>query len=149
MELQTVTVSQILSQKGHVVHVIRPSANVYEALEAMAHHRVGALLVMQDGQLMGIFSERDYARKVALKGHNSRDTLISEMMSSRVCTTTEQAELPCIMRTMTEGHFRHLPVMRDGEVVGMITIGDVVKTIIEAQQATISQLSDYIQGNLG
>ena len=148
MELQTVTVAQILAHKGHEVHVIRPSANVYEALEAMAHHKGGALLVMDDDELVGIFSERDYARKVALHGHSSRNTLISEMMSAKVCTTHEQAELLSVMNAMTDGHFRHLPVLRDGKVVGMITIGDVVKAVIAAQQSTISQLSGYIQGNL-
>lgn len=149
MQLQSVTVAQILAQKGHTIHSIRPDANVYEALEAMAQYQVGALLVMQEGKLLGIFSERDYARKVALKGHTSRDSLISEMMSVQVSTTNEDAPLPQVMQTMTEGHFRHLPVMRADEVVGMITIGDVVKAVIEAQQSTIAQLSGYIHGSMG
>ena len=129
MELHSVNVAQILAHKGRDIHTIRPSANVYEALEAMARHKVGALLVMEGDDLVGIFSERDYARKVALHGHNSRDALISEMMSAQVCTTHEQAELPSVMNAMTDGHFRHLPVLREGKVVGMITIGDVVKAV--------------------
>lgn len=148
MELPTVTVRQVLAQKGRTVHSIRPDASVYQALEHMANHRVGALLVMDGEQMVGIFSERDYARKVALQGHNSRTTAVGDMMSTRLHTAGEDTDLLVAMEAMTNNHFRHLPIVDNGRVVGIITIGDVVKAVIEAQQETISHLSGYIAGNL-
>lgn len=148
MELKTVTVGHVLSRKGRTVYSIRPDASVYQALEAMSGYRVGALLVMDGDRLAGIFSERDYARKLALHGHNSRTTPVSVMMSAEVHTVGEDTELLAAMQTMTERHFRHLPVVEGGKVVGIVTIGDVVKAVIEAQQQTIAHLSGYIAGNL-
>ncbi len=148
MELQTVTVGHVLSQKGRTVFSIGPEASVYEALEVMARCKVGALLVMEGERLVGIFSERDYARKVALYGHNSRNTPVREMMSAQVHTVSEDTCLLAAMETMTERHFRHLPVLTDGRVTGIVTIGDVVKAVIETQQRTIEHLSGYIAGNL-
>lgn len=140
------TVRQLLRIKGDGIWSVAPSASVYEALETMADKDVGALVVMEKEKLVGIFSERDYARKVVLHGKSSKDTTVREMMTSMVLYATPDRTVDDCMEMMTEKHIRHLPVVEDGRVVGMVTIGDVVKTVISKQQYLISHLERYING---
>ena len=141
------TVGQILRRKGHDIWSISPDAMVYEALELMADKNIGALVVLENDELVGIFSERDYARKVVLQGKTSRQTEIREVMTSRVnCVHPEQTTDEC-MALMTAKHIRHLPVLDEDEsLVGVISIGDVVKAIISDQEFVIEQLENYIKG---
>ena len=142
-----VSIRSILKQKGSVVHTVAPEATVYEALKAMAEANVGALLVMEGGRLAGIVSERDYARKVILKGRSSLDTKVADIMSARViCARPEQTVEEC-MGMMTAKAVRHLPVLDHKEVVGIVSIGDLVKAIIGEQQLIIEQLENYIHGH--
>lgn len=145
--LQTTgTISDILKYKGNQVWSIAPTAMVYEAIALMAEKNVGALLVMQDGGLVGIISERDYTRKVILKGKASKETAVSEILSGKVvCVTAAQTIEECL-RLMTERHIRHLPVVENGQVLGIVSIGDLVNWIISAQSHTIQQLQSYITG---
>jgi CBS domain-containing protein len=140
------SVAQILRGKGHEVWSIPPDATVFEALQLMAEKNVGALLVVQTDRLVGIFSERDYARKVVLLGRSSKETPVRDVMTERV-TYVEPHQTPedC-MAIMTTRHFRHLPVLDGDKIVGVISIGDVVKAIIEKQEFTIEQLEHYITG---
>lgn len=140
------TVKQLLDEKGRQLYAISPSATVYEAIERMATHGVGALVVMDGERLVGMLSERDYARKVILQGKSSRDTRVAEIMTAEVITTDEQKTVNDCMQLMTRHRIRHLPVVQDGRVVGMLSIGDLVKAIISAQQFEIEQLSQYIKG---
>jgi CBS domain-containing protein len=140
------TVRQLLGRKGHAVHTIHPGATVLEALERMAEHDVGALVVIEDGDVVGLVSERDYARKVILKGRLSKDTPVREIMSHQVFSVTSGESVAVCMSLMTERRIRHLPVIENGQLAGIISIGDVVKVIIEDQQFTIEQLETYIQG---
>lgn len=140
-------VNEILQLKGHAVWTIGPQASVYEALELMAEKDVGALLVVDGGRLAGIFSERDYARKVILKGKASRETPVRDIMTARVVTVTPDASVAECMALMTEHRFRHLPVVAGGELLGVISIGDVVKAIITEQAFMIEQLENYITGS--
>jgi len=142
------TVRQILEQKGSAVHSVSPEVSVFDALAVMAEHDIGAVLVIEHGRLAGIFTERDYARKVVLKGLSSRDAIVGELMTANVCTITPSHTIDNVMATMTENRFRHLPVVDHGELVGVVTIGDVVKSIIDQQQTTIRQLSNYIAGDI-
>jgi CBS domain-containing protein len=140
------TVEEILQQKGHDVWTISPKATVMEALKLMAEKHIGALVVMHDDQVAGIISERDYARKVILRGRSSINTHIKDIMTDKVYyvspkTTTEE----CMILT-TQQSIRHLPVLENGKLVGLISIGDVVKSIIGEQETTIRELSDYITG---
>lgn len=144
----TISVKQVLDQKGHATFSVTPTTSVFDALALMAEHDIGAVLVMENDQLRGIFTERDYARKLVLKGIASRTALVSDMMTSNVQTVSPSDQLGSIMSTMTKKRFRHLPVLDEGKVVGMITIGDVVKVVMEQQEATIQQLSSYIAGDL-
>lgn len=145
----TISVKQVLDQKGRSTYSVTPATTVFDALALMAEHDIGAVLVMENGQLRGIFTERDYARKLVLKGiASSRTTPVSEMMTSNVQTVTPSDQLGAIMTTMTQKRFRHLPVVEEGAVVGIITIGDVVRVVMEHQAATIQQLSSYISGDL-
>lgn len=137
------TIRQILAKKPSV-YSIGPQATVYDALLVMAEKNVGALVVLQEGQLAGIFSERDYARKVALLGKRSRDTPVSEIMTSKVVTIDPDRTAGECMALMTEKRFRHVPVMEGGTLVGVISIGDVVRAVVEEQQFTIKQLEKYI-----
>lgn len=146
--MTTTTVRQILDQKGLVVHTVSPESSVFDALTLMARHDIGAVVVTDKGRLAGIFTERDYARKVALKGLSSKDASVGDLMTANVCTITPSDTIDNVMNTMTENRFRHLPVVERGEIVGIITIGDVVKSIIVQQQATIRQLSNYIAGDI-
>jgi len=141
------TVGQILRKKGHDIWSISPDTTVYEALQMMADKNVGALVVLENGELVGIFSERDYARKIVLQGKTSRQTAVSEIMTSRVnCVHPEQTTDEC-MALMTAKHIRHLPVLdEDDRLVGVISIGDVVKAIISDQEFVIEQLENYIKG---
>ena len=119
---------------------------VFEALELMAEKNIGAVLVIEDNELIGIFSERDYARKVILKGRSSADTPVRDIMSSPVVTVTPEDSVETCMRVCTERRIRHLPVVEGGKVVGVLSIGDLVKAVIDAQSREIEQLQRYIAG---
>jgi CBS domain-containing protein len=136
----------LLEHKGSSVWAVAPNQTVYEAIELMAQHEVGALMVMEGGKLVGVLSERDYARKVILKGRSSRDTLVGDIMTSRVVYTEPSETVEGCMALMTEKRIRHLPVMRGDELVGVLSIGDLVRAIIAEQQYTIEQLERYISG---
>jgi CBS domain-containing protein len=139
-------VGEILQAKGHSVWSIAPEATVYAALELMADKDVGALVVLESGQLAGMFSERDYARKIILKGKASRETPVRDAMTARVVTVGPSETVAQCMALMTHHHIRHLPVLADGELIGVISIGDVVKAIITEQAFMIEQLENYIAG---
>lgn len=141
-----VTVRQILKNKGSQVWSVEPAAMVYSALQLMADKEIGALLVLAEGKLVGIFSERDYARKVILHGKTSAETQVSEVMSPDVVTVGAEQSIAECMTLMTEKRFRHLPVVEGGQILGVISIGDVVKAIISDQQFVIEQLESYISG---
>ena len=141
-----VTVRQILKNKGSQVWSVEPTAMVYSALQLMADKEIGALLVLAEGKLVGIFSERDYARKVILHGKTSAETQVSEVMSPDVVTVGAEQSIAECMALMTEKRFRHLPVVEGGQILGVISIGDVVKAIISDQQFVIEQLESYISG---
>jgi CBS domain-containing protein len=136
--------SQLLKHKGGVIHKVAPEAPVLEAIRLMAEHGVGALLVMQGDALLGVVSERDYARKVILKGRSSNDTPVREIMSSPVTTVRAEQSVHDCMRIMSEHRFRHLPVVDDDGVVGVLSIGDLVRSVVEEQQKTIADLEQYI-----
>jgi len=139
------TLKQMLDAKTRPLAVVAPGDTVLHALTVMAHNDVGALLVLDGEQLVGIFSERDYARKIILQGKSSKETLVREIMSDKVAYVTPRATLDECMALMTEKHFRHLPVLEDdGSVVGMVSIGDLVKETISSQQFLIDQLERYI-----
>jgi signal-transduction protein with cAMP-binding, CBS, and nucleotidyltransferase domain len=140
-------VSDLLHSKGHTVWSVAPDATVYAALELMADKDVGALVVLDGGRLAGIFSERDYARKIILKGKASRETPVRDIMSAKVVTVGPDETVPQCMALMTRHHIRHLPVLADGELIGLISIGDVVKAIITEQEFVIEQLENYISGS--
>jgi CBS domain-containing protein len=138
------TVSQLLKHKGRLIYAVAPDAPVLEAIKEMAEHSVGALLVMQGEKLLGVVSERDYARKVILKGRSSNETKVSQIMSSPVLTVRPDQSVNDCMRMMTDNRVRHLPVLDGERVVGVLSIGDLVRTVVEEQQQTIEQLEHYI-----
>ncbi len=138
------TVRQILDQKGRSVFTIGPDASVYDAIAMMAEKQVGALAVTEGDKLVGLISERDYARKGILQGRSSPDTMVREIMIDRVMVVSPERTTEECMALMTEKRFRHLPVVEDGNLVGMVSIGDMVKAIISEQQFTIEQLEHYI-----
>ncbi len=141
------TVNQLLEGKGENVWSANPQMTVYEALEMMSEKNVGALVVLEGEKMVGIFSERDYARKVILKGKSPMDTLVGEIMSRKVtCVRRDQSIEDC-MALMTDKRVRHLPVLQDNRVVGVISIGDVVKDVISEQEFIIEQLENYIAGS--
>jgi len=140
------TVRMILKNKGNYVWSLPPERTVYEAISMMAEKSVGTIVVLSGEQLVGIISERDYARKVILKGKLSKQTLVSEIMSSPVTTVEPERTADECMRLMTEKRIRHLPVMDQGKLVGVVSIGDLVKAIVSVQAETIQYLSDYIGG---
>ena len=140
------TVGQLLSIKGTDVFSVGPQDSVLRAIEVMATRHVGALLVMNQGSLIGIISERDYARKVILKNRSSHDTPVSDIMTSPAVSVTPDDTVRRCMELMTEGRFRHLPVVKGGRVVGMLSIGDLVKAVIQEQTEHIQQLERYIAG---
>ena len=139
-------VELILKRKGSEVHSITPEVTVYEALEQMAVNGIGALLVMDGTDLVGIISERDYARKVILAGRSSKDMKVHEIMSSPAVTVNLKTTIDECMERMTDKRCRHLPVVEGGRIVGVVSIGDVVHWIITAQDLEIRQLEDYIAG---
>jgi len=141
-----VLLRQLLDSKGNAVHAVAPGASVIDAIRAMADNHVGALLVMEGQQLVGIVSERDYARKVILLGRSSNTTAVREIMSSPVLTLTPDSTVDDAMRLMTERRIRHLPVAASGRVLGVVSIGDLVKSVIEDQRHTIDDLNSYIRG---
>jgi len=141
------TVAQILQGKGHEVWSVSPATLVYSALKVMAEKNVGALLVLEGHDLKGIFSERDYARKVILEGKSSRDIPVKEIMSTVVFTALPQQSVEECMAQMTDKHVRHLPVVEGGRVIGIISIGDAVKAVISEREFTIKQLENYITGS--
>lgn len=138
--------TQLLGGKGHEVYSIAPDASVLDAIRLMAEKHIGALLVVDSGRLTGILSERDYARKVVLKGRSSTSTLVREIMSTPVVTVAPEQTVDDAMRVMTERRIRHLPVVRGEALVGVVSIGDLVKSVIEDQRHTIEDLRSYIQG---
>jgi CBS domain-containing protein len=146
--MTTMSVRQILEQKGGGAHSVAPNVSVFDALAVMAKHDIGAVLVIENDHLTGIFTERDYARKLVLKGLNSRDATVGELMTPNVCTVTPSHTVDEVMNIMTENRFRHLPVVERGKIVGIVTIGDVVKSIIVQQEMTINHLSSYIAGDI-
>ena len=140
------TVASVLKSKGSAIWSIAPDATVYEAIAMMANKGVGALLVLAGGRLEGIISERDYARKVILEGRSSKDTPVREIMTRSVKTVTPDHTVDECMQIMTESRIRHLPVVERDTVVGIVSIGDMVRATIAAQAATIDHLHTYILG---
>jgi CBS domain-containing protein len=143
-------VAEILRAKpSQVIHVIGAHDSVYDAVEKMAEHNIGALLVMDGEKIAGIVTERDYARKIALAGRSSKDTPVSAVMTAQVlCVGSQQTTEEC-MAIMTENRVRHLPVIDKGKLVGLVSIGDLVKAIISEQKFIIEQLEHYITGSRG
>ena len=139
-------VDLILKQKGHDIWSVSPDQSVYEAIKEMADKGAGALLVISDGVLVGIVSERDYARKVILKGRSSKETPVKDIMTSPVVYVNQRNTLDECMSIMTKHRIRHLPIMEDEHVLGIVSIGDLVKWIISEQEVTIRQLEHYITG---
>ena len=140
------TVDSILQHKGREVWSVTPDHTVFEAIRLMAEKNVGALLVVEEGRPVGVVSERDYARKVALQGKHSRETIVRDIISGRLITVTRGQTVADCMRLMTEHRIRHLPVVEAGAILGLISIGDLVNWIISSQNATIDQLRSYISG---
>lgn len=138
------TVSQLLQVKGSAVLSVTPESSVFDALRLMAEKNVGALLVMSDGTLRGILSERDYARKVILLGKSSHELAVRDIMSDKVVSVTPGQTVDDCMALMTGRRIRHLPVIDNGRIIGVLSIGDLVKAVIEEQQQTIQQLESYI-----
>jgi CBS domain-containing protein len=139
-------VELILRKKGSQVHSIPADVTVFEALQKMADENVGALVVIEGTQLVGLISERDYARKVILKDRSSKELKVHEIMSSQVVTATPRSTIDECMSSMTDKRCRHLPIVDEGRVVGVVSIGDLVSWIITSQDNTIHQLEDYITG---
>jgi CBS domain-containing protein len=141
------TVGDILRQKGARVISIGPEATVYEAVALLAEHNIGALPVLESGRLVGIFTERDYSRKIVLVGKSSKTVKVREIMSPQPVLIGPDASIEDCMELMTDQRVRHLPVIRDGQVIVLISIGDVVKWIISAQNAALEQMEHYITGS--
>jgi signal-transduction protein with cAMP-binding, CBS, and nucleotidyltransferase domain len=140
------TVARILLEKAGGVQALTPEASVLEAIGRMATHHIGSVLVMREDQLLGILTERDYARKVILQGRSSAQTAVADIMSSPVITVTSSDSINHCMAVMTERRIRHLPVLEDGKVIGLVSIGDCVRAVIAEQAHEIDQLQRYIVG---
>jgi len=141
------TIDSVLKLKGRQIFSVAPTATVYEAIQTMSDRGVGALLVLAEGKLVGMISERDYARKVILRDRSSKQTQVQEIMTSDIVTVTTRDTVEDCMRLMTDNRIRHLPVVERERVVGMISIGDLVNWTITAHEETIGQLQSYIAGN--
>jgi CBS domain-containing protein len=142
----TETIAMILAAKGNEVFAIPPDSNVFDAIALMAEKQIGAVLVMSGPALLGIVSERDYARKVILQGRSSKETKVSEIMTCSVVTVETADTVEDCMRIMTRRRIRHLPVLESGQLVGLVSIGDLVKALISSQAFTIQQLESFIAG---
>jgi CBS domain-containing protein len=138
-------VSELLKKRDGTLWHVRPDDSVFAALELLAQYEVGALMVMDGGRLVGVFSERDYTRKIALQGRNSKETRVADIMTAQVLTVTPQTGTRACMALMSERKIRHLPVVDGATVLGMISIRDIMDDIIESHEATIQQLETYIQ----
>ena len=146
MELKD-TIREVLGNKGREICAVEPETSVYDALEMMAENDIGALLVMDEGRLLGIMSERDYARKVILLGKTSKETLVEEIMRQPQPETSLNTTVSEAMRMMTEARVRHLPVLDGSRVIGVVSIGDLVNHVISAQEGTIQALQAYVTGS--
>jgi len=142
-----ITVRAILQDKGNAVWVASPETSILDALRVMAEKNVGALLVMKENEVAGIFSERDYARKIVLEGRMSTEARVKDVMTSNVISVQPEQSIDDCMALMTEKHVRHLPVLENDKVVGLISIGDVVKAVIAEKELLIKQLQNYITGS--
>lgn len=141
------TVKHVLDQKGHDVYFIHPDASVFDAIKMMAENNVGSLVVLDDGKLVGLIAERHYAREIILRGRTSRGTLVRDIMSKEViCARSDQPVEEC-MAVMTAKGVRHLPVLEHGRLVGIVSIGDMVKSVISDQKFMIEQLEHFIHGD--
>jgi CBS domain-containing protein len=138
-------VSELLKKRDGTLWHVRPDESVFSALQLLAQYEVGALMVMEGGKLVGVFSERDYTRKIALQGRNSKTTQVAEIMTTQVLTVTPSTGTRACMSLMSERKIRHLPVLEGGTVLGMISIRDIMDDIIDMHEATIAQLENYIQ----
>lgn len=140
-------VQDILAKKGRIVHTVNPDFTVYQCLKLMDEKNIGAVVVIENDSITGLFSERDYARKVVLKGKSSKETLVNEVMAaSPILTVTEDEDIRQCMNIMTNQFVRHLPVLKDNRLTGIISIGDVVRNIIDEQEFIIDNLGNYISG---
>jgi CBS domain-containing protein len=140
------TVSQLLAIKGHTVHTIARTATVYEAIDQMVAHNVGALIVLDGSDPCGIITERDYLRKIALQGRASRTTFVQDVMSANLTYVDFETEIEECMSLMTKKRIRHLPVFNGSELVGVLSIGDIVRHLARDRKSQIEQLQQYIQG---
>ena len=140
------TVQQLLDEKGHDIQSIHPDDSVFDAIQKLANANIGSLIVVEDDRPVGIFTERDYARNVILKGKSSPTTKVRDIMTTRVVFAQPEQTVEECMAVMTDKHIRHLPVLRDEKLIGMISIGDLVKSIIADQKYTIEQLEQFIHG---
>lgn len=144
--MSQVMLSALLEKKGSEIYSVEPAVSVFDAIQKMSDKGVGALLVVEGGALRGIVSERDYTRKVILRGRASKETPVSEIMTRDVVAVSPDSTVDAAMRLMSEKRIRHLPVVDGGSVVGVVSIGDLVKAVISAQKETIEQLQHYIGG---
>lgn len=142
----TGNISGVLAQKGNVIWSISPEATVFEAIQRMAEKNIGAVVVLENETLLGLISERDYTRKVALMGRSSKETLVKDIMTTSVVTVTPEHTVEECLRLMNDKRVRHLPVLEGGKLIGIVSIGNLVNWIISAQSETIHQLEDYITG---
>ncbi len=140
------TVQQLLDEKGHDIQSVHPDESVYDAIQKLANANIGSLIVVEDDRPVGIFTERDYARSVILKGKSSPTTPVRDIMTTRVVYAQPDQTVEECMAVMTNKHIRHLPVLEDEKLIGMISIGDLVKSIIADQKYTIEQLEQFIHG---
>ena len=141
-----ITIEHLLKNKENQIWSVEPKISIFEALKIMSDKEIGALLVIEDEKLVGIFSERDYARKVILKGKSSKNTQVGELMTKKVLYIDPEKTINDCMAIMTDKHIRHLPVIENDKVIGMVTIGDVISQIISEQEFTIKHLENYITG---
>ncbi len=140
------TIDKILRQKGGDIYTVHPDTIIYDAIKLMAEKNIGALLVMENEKLVGIVSERDYSRKVVLRGRTSRNTTVRDIMTTNLTTAHPKETVEECLRFMTDKRIRHLPVVSEGELRGVISIGDLVKEVISSQNATLDALQNYISG---